>query len=357
MRGARAYGVDVSETGTVVGGESSQAVAWVGGKIVDLGEGIATAISPNGNFIVGQSLVSDGHGDSLGEPALFGKTIVPIDSGGNGGGFAYDVNDSGVIIYNGGAGGGYYSGGKGHAIGTVSTTAYAINNENIIVGGNGTQAMCYRDISKKQLMTYPSLAGTTNDEGIAENNYGLFVGEAFGSTTGARAVLWENGQPIDLNSLIPAGSGVTLTVGRSINDKGEIVALGTVDNFGTTHAFLLAPNLASLSSKGTLTITGTSAADVVGVAIKGKKINVGINDAGQSFLKSKVKRISVSLFGGADRLSFGLAVPPATISGGGGNDTFFIRDGVGDVLSGGAGNDRAQIDKGDRHTSIETLLA
>jgi hypothetical protein len=44
---------------------------------------------------------------------------------------------------------------------------------------------------------------------------------------------------LDLNDLIPAGSGFTLQAARGINDAGQIAGFGTFD--GATHAFLLTP--------------------------------------------------------------------------------------------------------------------
>ncbi len=92
------------------------------------------------------------------------------------------------------------------------------------------------------------------------------------------------------------------------------------------------------------------------MAVKGTKVKVGINGAGGSFTKTKVKRIAISLAGGNDVLSLGLGLPSATISAGAGKDTLFIRDGAVDSVDGGSGIDQAQIDKADVLTSIESIL-
>jgi len=61
------------------------------------------------------------------------------------------------------------------------------------------------------------------------------------------AALWENGEPgIDLNTLIPPGSDLQLTVVDWINDRGEIVGLGHDPTcpFGDScdgHAYVLIP--------------------------------------------------------------------------------------------------------------------
>ena len=73
--------------------------------------------------------------------------------------------------------------------------------------------------------------------GEAINNHGVIVGQ---SSTGAW--IWSNGTFQNLNDLIPSGSGFTLTDATAINDNGQIVATGTSNSTGQTHAFLLTPS-------------------------------------------------------------------------------------------------------------------
>ena len=54
------------------------------------------------------------------------------------------------------------------------------------------------------------------------------------------AFLWENGDLVNLNSLIPADSGIVLGAANNANDQGEIVAEGTLSN-GNLRAVLLIP--------------------------------------------------------------------------------------------------------------------
>lgn len=53
------------------------------------------------------------------------------------------------------------------------------------------------------------------------------------------AVLFTNSGPVDLDTLIPANSGITLTDARAINDSGQIVAVATTSP--GKHAVLLTP--------------------------------------------------------------------------------------------------------------------
>ena len=62
------------------------------------------------------------------------------------------------------------------------------------------------------------------------------------------AVLWENGGPqVDLNTLIPPGSGLQLTYAVAINDRGEIAGFGVPpgvppEDYETKgHAYILIP--------------------------------------------------------------------------------------------------------------------
>jgi probable HAF family extracellular repeat protein len=68
------------------------------------------------------------------------------------------------------------------------------------------------------------------------------VGKAASSDFSVQiAVLWENGNPaVDLNTLIPQGSGLQLTEARNINDRGEIAVSG-VTPAGNIRAALLIP--------------------------------------------------------------------------------------------------------------------
>jgi probable HAF family extracellular repeat protein len=54
------------------------------------------------------------------------------------------------------------------------------------------------------------------------------------------AFLWENGDLVNLNTLIPPGSEIVLIGANNANDRGEIVAAGTLQN-GDSRAVLLIP--------------------------------------------------------------------------------------------------------------------
>ncbi|MGP0096037.1 MAG: hypothetical protein ACLPHI_03300 [Terriglobales bacterium] len=75
------------------------------------------------------------------------------------------------------------------------------------------------------------------------NSSGQMVGASAGTCpyTTIRAFLWENGGTmVDLNALIPPDSGLYLTNGYVINDRGEIVSQAVLTN-GNQHIALLIP--------------------------------------------------------------------------------------------------------------------
>jgi hypothetical protein len=79
----------------------------------------------------------------------------------------------------------------------------------------------------------------------AVNDSGVFVGQTYGVTgsgsTFNDAFVYANGSFQDLNSLIPAGFGWTLTDATSINDAGQILVDAVNNTNGNTHTFLLTP--------------------------------------------------------------------------------------------------------------------
>lgn len=172
-----------------------------------------------------------------------GMMDLGVLSGGNGS-FAYAISDSGQVAGWGKIG--TYPDINEHAfrwngsmqdlgtLGWAHSSARGINDNGDVVGYlvNESQTDWHAFLSQGGGMQ--DLGGT---QSIAYdiNNNGLVVGES-----GGNAVLWENGQLKDLNTLIPASSGWLLQSARAINNKGQIAGKGTFN--GQTRAFLLKPN-------------------------------------------------------------------------------------------------------------------
>ena len=68
------------------------------------------------------------------------------------------------------------------------------------------------------------------------NVHGTIVGVRAG-----RAFVWQNRVGTDLNTLIPANAGITLTSASGINDAGQIVGTGQVAGSSIPVAFVLTP--------------------------------------------------------------------------------------------------------------------
>lgn len=101
----------------------------------------------------------------------------------------------------------------------------------------------------QQAVSLGTAAGDTGSIALGVNNQGTIVGGS-GSVTltaaaaYAHAFIWRNGHIADLNSLIPAGSPLTLNVAYAINGSGMIAGLGT-NAAGQIHAFVLMPESGS----------------------------------------------------------------------------------------------------------------
>ena len=122
--------------------------------------------------------------------------------------------------------------------------ACAINNQGHVVGHSDltgdTTFHAYlwtRETGMRDLGTLP---GDFASLAIGINDRGEVVGGSLDVNFNIRASLWQNGAMTDLNTLIPANSGLYLLLAESINSSGEIVGFG-VTNTGEVHGFLATP--------------------------------------------------------------------------------------------------------------------
>jgi probable HAF family extracellular repeat protein len=128
------------------------------------------------------------------------------------------------------------------SLGTISSQGHGINDAGDVVGDSvpGTAfavAVLWRVSGDIQ-----ELGGLGGTESSARdiNNHGQVVGYALNASGAYRAFLWQDGGPmIDLNTLLPAGSGWVLTSANAINDAGQIAGEGIFE--GESRAFLLTP--------------------------------------------------------------------------------------------------------------------
>jgi probable HAF family extracellular repeat protein len=198
---------------------SLHAFFWENGRMQDLNTlggtcAFAYALNNHGQ-VVGQANLA---GDQFSHPFLWEHGVMK-DLGGLGGTYGYAgwLNDSGEVVGSATNEGDQaflafrWKDGLMTNLGTLSGDACsvsdAINSSGKVVGGSG--------------LSFPANFPACTD---------LFE----------HAVLWEDGQIIDLNLVVTIPSELTLNEATFINDRGEITGFGSLAN-GDTHAFVLIP--------------------------------------------------------------------------------------------------------------------
>lgn len=125
--------------------------------------------------------------------------------------------------------------------GHTTSSARAVNNKGQVVGdsvtaGGASHAFLWDMGTMRNLGTLP---GDVASEARAINVTGDVVGRSgVADFSTSRAVLWQSGAAVDLNSLVTA-AGWFLTSATGINDVRQIVGVGLRD--GQVRAFLLNP--------------------------------------------------------------------------------------------------------------------
>ena len=93
----------------------------------------------------------------------------------------------------------------------------------------------------KKMTDLGTLVGNPCSHAIHSNSRGQIVGYSDDCQgNNSLAFLWENGRMVDMNTLVGHSSGLTLTFGVSINERGEITAQGALAN-GDERAVVLIP--------------------------------------------------------------------------------------------------------------------
>jgi len=139
-------------------------------------------------------------------------------------------------------------------LGTLGGTYSApdwLNEAGEVVGGATTQGdLNYFAFLWKngKMISLGALDGDPCSQGNAINERGQIVGESSSCDflTVQRAFLWEQGSMVDLNSLVPPDSSLSLSAAWNINERGEIVGVGVPPGGSTNtdyvgHLFLLIP--------------------------------------------------------------------------------------------------------------------
>jgi probable HAF family extracellular repeat protein len=239
------------------------AVLWHDGVIKDLGtlggpDSVAWQINERGQ-IAGQSYVNSIPNETTGVPTIdpffIGEDGNMVDLGSLGGtdSWTTGLNNRGQVIGAmtlAGDGGWHpflWSHGVLTDLGTLGVdcgNATALNDAGEVVGVACSPTAFFATLWRNGALTnLGTIAGDTCSESDDINSQGQIVGESSdcGGPNLGHAWLWEKGGPmVDLNTLIPPGSGIQLTHGVSINDRGEISGDGVLPS-GDGRAFVLIP--------------------------------------------------------------------------------------------------------------------
>jgi probable HAF family extracellular repeat protein len=236
--------------GSSAGGRTNHAFLWEDGVMTDL---IPTPQWSSANAINDAGQVAGTY--NLNRPFIWEDGVL-TDLGGFGGsasfGYAEDINNAAQVV-----GSSFVNNGSegisqhaflwedgvitdlGALPGLPDSRAHAINELGQVVGFSSSfdpettdevfESFLYSD----GVMIDLGVPGSAN---IAHdiNDSGQIVGWASG-----RAYIYNDGVVTDLNTLIPAGTGLTLYAATGINNAGQIV--GYAFSGGSTHAFLLTP--------------------------------------------------------------------------------------------------------------------
>jgi probable HAF family extracellular repeat protein len=236
--------------GSAAGGSTNHAFLWEGGVMTDL---IPAPQWSSGNAINDFGHVAGAY--NLNRPFIWQDGVL-TDLGGFGGGtgfgYAHDINNAGQVV-----GSSFVNNGSegisqhaflwedgvmtdlGALPGRPDSRAHAINSSGQVVGFSSSFDP---DTTDELYESFLYLNGVMIDLGVpGEGNIAYDIndsGQVVGWSLG-RAYIYEDGVVTDLNTLIPAGSGLTLYAATAINNAGQIVGYARGGN--RFHAFLLTP--------------------------------------------------------------------------------------------------------------------
>lgn len=246
------YAMGINSAGVIVGTNyvdgQPHGVIWNGGignspGATDLGAGIyATGINDPGVVVGG-----DGHAFVLADGVYQDLGVL---AGGNWSS-AYGINNSGTVVGYGDVASGNFGAFVWNpqsgmlqlgTFGGLNSYATGLNNSGEVIG--------YASLSSGYEHAFSAVGAVMTDLGTLGgssfaygiNDSGEIVGYSWPITgDNPHAFLYLNGIMIDLNSLIPSGTGWQLLEAYGINDTGQIVGEGLLN--GQSHAFLLDPVL------------------------------------------------------------------------------------------------------------------
>jgi probable HAF family extracellular repeat protein len=270
------YANGINSAGQVVGnsGGDPNAFLYAGGVMKDLGTlgfnwSDAAGVNASGQ-VVGTSATPRGYNHAFlysgGVMKDLGTLAGPYASSA-----AAAINAAGQIAGYSSAGNAMhaflYSGGVMKDLGSLnangSSFATGLNAAGQVVGWYSTsRGLPHAFLYSGGVMQDLGTLGGIDSQAQGINSSGQVVGMAGTAAGYDHAFLYSGGKMTDLNSLLPANSGVWLRSANAINDRGQIVAVGTND-----HAYLLTPDgISTAPEPSSLALLALGGAGLLGSA-------------------------------------------------------------------------------------------
>lgn len=194
-------GIDVNDSGVVVGQSGGVAVRWINGRVESLGHlggenSVATGINSSG-IIVGNSSTADGRWHGF---VYANGVMTDLGTFGGVGSTVYDINSSGDIV--GSIDPGFGAPPRGFLLKNgvftdlgvleTSSNAYAISNSGLIAGEGGGPTFLHAVVwdYNRHVIDLGALPGSNFSSASAVNSGGTVVGTS-AVETGFRAVVWQ----------------------------------------------------------------------------------------------------------------------------------------------------------------------
>ena len=269
LGGQRSYAYSINQQGLVAGysyTSDANGGAFLAGKSITMNN---LGTLPGGSLSKAYGINKDGQITGFSEISMNGwivdhaflsKDGAMQDIGTLGGLYSYGrgINDSGQVV-------GYSENANGAAhaflweiketekimydlktLGGSDSYANRINNMAQVVGcsltGGGESHAFF--LGENGMIDLGTLGGNES-EALGINDLGQVVGYSTVTVNGSakwHAFIWENGQGMqDLNNFMPADSGWELAVASGINNQGQIVGWGYINEEDVERAFLLTP--------------------------------------------------------------------------------------------------------------------
>ncbi len=242
--GPRTVALDINDSDDVAGtsylgfsttgGNASRMVFWPKGADTVIDPGLlphngldqvaGTALNASGTII---GYANDSNLRSQAAESVRGGALTALTSTTTGFYFGVGISDAGMtaLILD--------SGGGGIGTNTVGSTTLGFRLANFhALSHNGKYAIgdnssgVGQELTPLGTITLPPLTGDTSSTPLGVNDNGNAVGFSESQSAVIRAVIWHDGQPTDLNTLVP-NLPYRLVEAKDISDKGYIVGDGT----------------------------------------------------------------------------------------------------------------------------------